>query len=175
MEPLLLISSPQMRDASFTRTVVFVWYHDEDGAVGVILNRELDHPISDVLDDAAVEDYAGATVLWGGPVDGTQGTVVTRAGVDANDGWPLRDGLSVTRNLTALLRLIDAREDLLLCLGYAGWGAGQLDRELERGDWLYTDATDALLFDTPRDALYETALATLGLTPSTVLMNPIES
>ena len=175
MEPLLLISSPQMRDDSFTRTVVFVWYHDEEGAVGVVLNRQLDHPLSDVLEEADVDDYDGAVVLWGGPVDGGQGTVVTRAGLDDADGWPLREGLSVTRNLTALLRLVDARADLLLCLGYAGWGAGQLDRELERGDWLYTDATDALLFETPREALYETALATLGLTPSTVLMTPIES
>lgn len=171
----LLISSPQMRDASFQRTVVLIWYHGRDGAHGVVINRPLQHPISEVLDDERVEDYAGAEVVWGGPVERTTGTVVARTDVDDEHGWPIRDGLSVTRSHEALHKLLDRRVDLMLCLGYAGWGPGQLDGELERGDWLFTDASDALLFDTPRDQLYDAALASLGLDASGVLMTPIEA
>lgn len=171
----LLISSPQMGDPSFSETVVLVWWHDADGAIGVVLNRPLHHPLSEVLADLDPDDYPGAEAVWGGPVERSQGTVVTRGPVSDDQGWPLRDGLSVTRSHEVLVRLLDDRQDLILCLGYAGWGPGQLDSELERGDWLFTDATDDLVFDTPRSQLYEAALASLGLTPDQVLMTPVDA
>jgi putative transcriptional regulator len=162
-----------MHDAFFERTVVLLWHKDDDGAAGIVINRPLSHALSDVLDD--VTDYAGAEVLWGGPVDRTRGTVVCQAPVPEDSGWVLRDGLSVTTAMEALRDLIDDQERLLLCLGYTGWGAGQLDQEIETGSWLYTDATDELVFETPRHELYDRALATLGLTPSTVWMSPGEA
>jgi putative transcriptional regulator len=173
--PWLLIASPQMGDPSFSETVVLIWWHDAEGALGVVLNRPLAHPLSEVLAEGEVDDYPGAEAVWGGPVERTQGTVVARAAIAEDEGWPLREGLSVTRSHDVLMRLVAERTDLILCLGYAGWGPGQLDTELERGDWLFTDATDALLFETPRSDLYEAALASLGLTPSQILMTPLDA
>jgi len=171
--PSLLIASPQMGDPFFERTVLLLWHHDHEGAAGLVINRPIPHPISAVIDGA--EDYPGAEVLWGGPVERTRGSVVARTDVSEDDGWPLRPGLSITTSATTLEALLAARQPMLLCLGYAGWGAGQLDQEIEIGSWLFTDATDELLFETPREALYDSALASLGLTPSTVLMTPIDA
>lgn len=171
--PCLLISAPQMTDPFFERTVVFLWHHDADGAAGLVINRPLPHPISEVIED--VEDYEGAEVMWGGPVERTRGTVVARTDIDPDDGWPIRPGLSVTASMGTLESLFTARCPLMLFLGYAGWGAGQLAHEIEIGSWIFADATDELLFDTPREALYDAALATIGLTPGTVVMSPIDA
>lgn len=174
--PCLLIASPQMADPFFERTVVLLWHHDCEGAAGLVINRPLPHPISEVLEDIAdVHDYSGAEVVWGGPVERTRGTVIARTDLDDDDGWPVRPGLSITASLSTLEALFRRHCPLLLCLGYAGWGAGQLAEEIQIGSWLFADATDELIFDTPREALYDTALATLGLTASTVWMSPVDA
>ena len=103
------------------------------------------------------------------------GSVVARTDVGEEEGWVLRPGLSVTTSATTLEQLYTSHQPLLLCLGYAGWGAGQLDQEIEIGSWLFADASDELIFDTPREALYDSALASLGLTPGTIIMNPVEA
>ena len=171
--PCLLIASPQMGDPFFERTVILLWHHDHEGAAGLVINRPIPHPLSEVLDGA--DDYAGAEVVWGGPVERTRGSVVARTDVGEEEGWVLRPGLSVTTSATTLEQLYTSHQPLLLCLGYAGWGAGQLDQEIEIGSWLFADASDELIFDTPREALYDSALASLGLTPGTIIMNPVEA
>jgi putative transcriptional regulator len=175
MQPCLLIASPQMNDPFFENAVVLLWHHDEDGAIGIVLNRPLEHPVSEVLEGPPVEDYPGATVCWGGPVERGSGTAVVRGEVTQDEGWALTENLGVTRSEDRLRRAIEARTELLLCLGYAGWGAGQLEQEIQDGSWLYTDVSEDLIFDTSSGDLYDRALQTLGLTPSTILMQPIEA
>lgn len=174
--PTLLIASPQMKDAFFERTIVLVWHHDEDGAVGVVLNRILEHKLSEVLDlpDVDLDGYEDAQVGWGGPVEGGTGTVVSTAAVDDEEGWTLPGGLGVTRSQDALVRLARARAPMILCLGYAGWGPGQLDQEIASGGWLWTDCDAALIFGVPEAERYDRALAALGLTRNTVWMPPID-
>lgn len=158
-----------MNDPFFEKAVVLLWHLDDDGAAGLVLNRPIPHDLSEVVEGAV--DYPGTTVVWGGPVERTRGTVVTPAPLPEDDGWNLRPGLSVGASQTALDHLFAERAPLILCLGYAGWSVGQLDHELATGSWLYADATDDLIFDAPRDELYDRALASLGLTSATVLMN----
>lgn len=176
MNPSLLIASPQMKDPFFERSVVLLWHHDEDGAIGVVINKSLEHSLADVLtvgDDVDLTPYRENLVGWGGPVETSSGTVVTKGAIADAEGW-LLDGVSVTRSQDALVRLLKEKAELILCLGYAGWGPGQLDREIEAGGWLWTDVRPEFLFDTPTDQRYEKALASLGLTPNTVWMKPIE-
>ncbi|MFT7518265.1 MAG: putative transcriptional regulator [Kiritimatiellia bacterium] len=178
MRPCLLIASPQMKDPFFERSVVLIWHHDEDGAIGIVLNRPLSHNLSDVLaasENTPIEQHPGATVSWGGPVERGTGTVVARADLPEELGWSVATGVCVTRSEQALNSLLEQRTELILCLGYAGWGAGQLDAEISSGGWLYTEASQELIFDAPREALYDAALASLGLTRSTVIMKPIEA
>ena len=177
MKPSLLIASPQMKDSFFEKTVVLMWHHDEDGAIGVVVNRPIGHSIKDVLaiaDDLDLSKYAENPVGWGGPVESGSGTVVTKGAVTEEEGWPILPDLAVTRSQEALIRLIGEGADLILCLGYAGWGPGQLDRELSEGAWLWTDLDPEILFSAALDKRYERALASLGLTPTTVWMTPIE-
>ena len=100
--PVLLIASPQMRDATFERTVVLLWHHDDEGAIGVVVNRPVDHRLADVLilDEGMepVPDDDSSQVRWGGPVDTGMGTVVTLGNVLEDEGWMLRCGIGVTRS-----------------------------------------------------------------------------
>ena len=175
--PVLLIASPGMRDATFERTVVLLWHHDDEGAIGVVVNRPVEHKLADVLilDEGMepVPEDDASQVRWGGPVDTGMGTVVTLGNVQEDEGWMLNCGIGVTRSQEALGRLLKERAPLLLCLGYAGWGPGQLDREIEAGGWLFTDVDPELVFREPSESVYDKALASLGLTPGTVWMNPI--
>jgi len=178
-QPTLLIASPQLRDPFFERTVVLVWHHDEDGAIGVVVNRLLDHKLAEVLDlDVDRIDLSScseAQVVWGGPVDHDSGTVVTRADLSKDEpGWMLPFGIGVTRSQDVLVRLLHTKAPLLLCLGYAGWGPGQLEEELEKGGWLFTDCDPGIVFDTPPEERYDRALASLGLTEGMVWMQPIQ-
>jgi putative transcriptional regulator len=120
-----------------------------------------------------VPDDDASEVRWGGPVDTGMGTVVTLGGVEEDEGWTFSCGIGVTRSQEALVRLLRDHAPILLCLGYAGWGPGQLDREIEAGGWLFADVDVDLVFKEPSENVYEKALATLGLTPGTVWMPPI--
>ncbi len=190
MKPSLLIASPQMKDPFFERTVVLVWQHDSEGAIGVIVNRTLEEcaerglvaptaplflPDVLVVEDDSVDltSYADSTVGWGGPVDTDSGTIVARAPLEPDEGWSLSEELGVTRSQDALLRLARAGARLQLCLGYAGWGPGQLDREIEEGSWLFTDLDPGLVFDVPNDERYDRAFAALGVKKEWVWMVPI--
>jgi putative transcriptional regulator len=178
VKPSLLIASPQLKDPFFERTVVLLWHHDEQGAIGVVINRMLEHTMSDVLampEPVDLSDYEDNAVGWGGPVETTSGTVITRAKLRKDEGWKVAKDIGVTRSQEALVRLVREGADLLLCLGYAGWGPGQLDNEIAQGGWLWTEPSAELVFDAPVDARYDRALATLGLTPTTVWMKPIDA
>lgn len=179
VSPTLLIASPQMRDPFFERTVVLVWHHSADeGAMGVVVNRALEHTLPEVLDldsELDLSTYAETPVVWGGPVEESSGTVLTPDGLpDADDGWVLPGGIGVTRSPQALEQILEEGRPLVLCLGYAGWGPGQLDREIEQGGWLFTDCDAEIVFRTPPEERYDVALASLGLTSSTVWMQPID-
>lgn len=157
---------------------MLVWHHDDDHAIGVVINRPLRHTLPDVLELEERVDlsfYENNFVGWGGPVDTGVGTVVTSAGVlEEVEGWNLPCGLAVTRSQDALVRLLRRQAPMLLCLGYAGWGAGQLDREIAEGVWLCTDCDRSIVFDVPVEERYDRALATLGLTQTTVWMHPVD-
>ena len=127
MEPILLIASPQMSDPMFRETVVLVWQRDEEGAIGVVVNRSLEHRLLDVVEfdeEVDSERYGQTCISWGGPVEGTTGTVVTTEDIRSEEGWRLACGLSITRSHDALSRFVSSGAPFLLCLGYAGWGRG---------------------------------------------------
>jgi putative transcriptional regulator len=174
MQPTLLIASPQMHDQYFERTVVLVWHHGPDGAIGVVVNKPVEHKLEDVLDmEGPLPTRPEVAVVWGGPVESLAGTVVTLGPLNPEEGVRLPRGLAVTHSQDALVRLLSDRAPMMLCLGYAGWSPGQLDREIELGGWLYTDCDPSIVFDTPPEERYDRALATLGLTAGRVWMTPV--
>ncbi len=177
MKPSLLIASPQMKDPFFEKSVVLLWHHDDEGAIGVVVNRLAGHALPDVIvaaDDVDLTEYEDNQVGWGGPVETQSGTVVTRGGIDEEEGWNLGDGIGVTRSQDVLMQLLREGAPLMLCLGYAGWGPGQLDKEIEAGGWLFTDLAPDVVFDAAVEDRYEHALRKLGLTPQTAWMQAVD-
>lgn len=175
MEPCLLIAAPQMSDPVFEGTVILLWHHDDQGAIGVVINRPREHRLSELLpsDPYGDADYPAAQLSWGGPVEQDTGTVVARTDAAVQEGSQLPGGIAVSRSRDDLVRLLAKRQPLLLCLGYAGWSAGQLDAEIADGGWLFTDCDPTLVLEAPAEERYAAALATLGLSPKTVWMPPI--
>ena len=172
----LLIASPQMKDSNFSGAVILMCQHTDHGALGIVLNRPTSLTVGEVLDDAIFirPSDKHAEVLWGGPVDQQIGFVVFSGAVGREIGWSLANGaLSVSQSRDLLEEKIIKGERYRLCLGYSGWGPGQLESEIEGGSWLYTDADPSVVLDGTVSTIYDRALATLGLAETGVWMLPI--
>lgn len=173
----LLIASPQMRDPNFERAVVLLCHHDDDGALGLVVNRLTSLSLADVfrqLEMPVEESDERHLVHWGGPVEQGAGLLVFSGQVEEESGWNLPENIAVSTSRERLEDIARAETPFFLCLGYAGWGPGQLEGEIESGSWLYTEIQRALLFKTPVVHRYDLALATLGLSTSQVWMNPVD-
>ena len=170
----MLIAAPSMQDPNFVRTVVLICQHDEQGAVGLVINREGPVGIDDVLEKLEIDHsttYDSPT--WtGGPVRPGTGFVLWRGQVEPDEGWNVGDGVAVSPSAERLVRLATTGRPFALCLGYAGWSPGQLDREVQTGSWLFTDVDRNIILEQPLEERYELALSRLGLTAATVVMTP---
>ena len=168
-----------MRDPWFERTLVLLCQHNDEGALGLIINREGDVNIQEVIDRLTEEHGEFGTLLdgeqltrWGGPVGDGAGFVIFSGTVEDGEGWNVGP-VAVSPSLERLNELILSKAPFELVLGYAGWGPGQLAEEIEKGSWLSVDVDPRIVFETPTEQRYEKALAQLGLTPEMVWMKPI--
>ena len=173
----LLIASPQLRDANFHRTVVLVCHHDAQGALGLVLTREGTVRVDEVLERLDIPSTHPHPALtgWGGPVGDGVGFVIWRGEVGAHEGWTLDDNVAVSPSAERLARLVEDGGAFDLVLGYAGWGPGQLESELDEGSWLFADVDHRVVLDVPRGGRYEAALALLGLSPDVLFMRPVDA
>ena len=138
LAPCLLVASPLLLDSNFVHTVVLLVEHDEAGAMGVILNRPLPVTLAQICEESRLT-FTGApeaTAWRGGPVDPQRGIVLVRGGLPSTDDTVLdfTDFISYRKDLLETL-LVEPTAQFRLFLGYAGWGQGQLDQELEEGGW----------------------------------------
>jgi len=174
-----LIAMPGMRDERFQRTVVYVCAHSDEGAMGLILNRKApDVALADLLIQLGLVDHQDAIrlrpredpvqVLRGGPVETGRGFVLHSSDyfTDAST-LPIDDGVCLTHTIDVLRAIAhgDGPSRALLALGYAGWGAGQLESEIQANGWLHCDADSGLLFDLALETKYQRALSKLGIDP----------
>jgi putative transcriptional regulator len=177
LAPALLVAMPDLADPNFRRTVVLLVHHDEDGTVGLVLNRTTEVRALDLCETLGI-DWQGddeRCVHWGGPVQPNTGWVV--AGEHALAGLPgatlFAEGLHFAGSLEALQRVAgDPPAGLRLFLGYAGWGPGQLEGELAQGAWVVAPFAAAALFDVAEDELWGHCWRLLGIDPSTVVPTP---
>lgn len=172
----LLIAMPDMGDPRFHGSVVFLCAHSADGAMGLIVNKPMpDVRFAEMLEQLEIGQGPATPdlpVCYGGPVELRRGFVLHTA--EYHGG--LDDRLEVDARF-AMTATIDVLEDLaggtgpaaaLLALGYAGWGPGQLEREIAQNGWLTTDATPELVFGTRMAGKWSAALASLGISPLTL-------
>jgi putative transcriptional regulator len=166
----LLIAMPAMRDPNFARGVAFVCQHNEDGAMGLLVNRLSEYRLGDVLAQMNLSSDIGevndAPVLIGGPVQPERGFVLHAPAGNWESSFHISDRISVTTSRDILIAMASGEgpERAVVALGYAGWSPGQLERELLDNAWLTVAAPENLLFDTPLDERWDASAALLGVT-----------
>lgn len=171
LAPGLLLAMPQLADPNFSRAVVLMIEHGENGSFGLVVNHPSPIKASELLDSLEMhwrgEDSA---VVWaGGPVS-------------PSTGWVLHEPVGVapygagTIEITSTISLSTSPDrlraianqpprNIRLLLGYSGWGPGQLAQEMARGAWLHTSADPHIVFETPPDEIWDRAMKSLGINP----------
>jgi putative transcriptional regulator len=164
-----LIAMPAMEDPNFNATVTYLCKHDAEGALGVIINRPSETTLGDVLAQFSLtpseRERARQPVLRGGPVEPERGFVLhrstTKYDATLDPGGEIKVTLS-TDILNAVARG-EGPEPMVVALGYAGWGGGQLEAELLANAWLTVAADPAVVFDTPFEQRWAAAVGLLGV------------
>lgn len=174
----LLIAMPQMNDPRFHRAVIFMCVHDAKGAMGMVINQPLASPsFPEILEQVGVRSeraldpaLANMPVLSGGPVQGVHGFLIHSADFTQKDTIPVDDMFSISGTVDSLRTIIGGYrpEKMLFTLGYAGWGPGQLERELQENVWLTTPANYEIVFNTRSDEMWETSFAAIGINPGMI-------
>ena len=166
----LLIAMPAMGDP-FVHSVIYLCAHTPEGAMGLVLNRPIVKPSFDELlkqlDVAPVPPARRIRLCAGGPVDNARGFVLHTADWIGEGSLRVNDTLALTASLDVLKAIAEGggpREGIL-ALGYAGWGPGQLDEEIQRNAWLSVCADEGLVFDPNHDTKWRRALAKLHIDP----------
>jgi putative transcriptional regulator len=167
----LLVAMPGIGDPRFERAVIYMCAHDDDHAMGLTLNRPVDGlTIPDLLarlEIAASENMAPDPVLLGGPVEKDRGFVLHTDDYASPQGtMSVTEGVSLTPTREVLEAMASHNQRprrSLLALGYAGWGPGQLEREVRENVWLICEPDEELIFDGDHEHKWSRALFTLGV------------
>src|SRR5690554_6370719 len=172
----LLLAMPGKVMASLANTVIYVCEHTDQGALGLVINRPTDLTVGDLLkrldlplslEIGARED---APVFFGGPVQTDRGFVLHRPAHGYGSSIRLGDiALTTSRDVLQDVAGGKGPEHMLITLGYAGWGAGQLEDEVAQNAWLNVEANHEIIFDMPPEKRYEAALALLGIKSAVML------
>jgi putative transcriptional regulator len=164
-----LIAMPSLADPNFHHTVTYICEHTPQGAMGIVINRELELKFGEVLEQMAIETVSPRVrdkeVYLGGPVHTDRGFVIHRpvGKWDSTLKVTRNIGLTTSRDIVAAVAAGKGPKSCLIALGYAGWGAGQLEKEMAENAWLSAPADASIMFDTPVDKRWEVAAKSLGI------------
>ncbi|MFP7722070.1 YqgE/AlgH family protein [Lysobacter sp. A3-1-A15] len=165
----LLIALPSLQDTNFSRSVALVCQHDEDGAMGIVVNQASEYTLGEVLGQMGVDGgdkrMRAQLVLAGGPVHPERGFVLHDGGMRWDSTLQIAETLFLTtsRDILEAMARGDGPDQSIVALGCAGWGAGQLEQELADNDWLTAPADAELLFSLPLDQRWEAAAGRIGV------------
>ena len=167
----LLIAMPAMEDPRFAHSVIYLCAHTPEGAMGLVLNRPLQRPKFDELlrqlEVAPVPPARRIRLCAGGPMDNARGFVLHTTDWTGEGSLRVDDTVALTASLDVLKEIAEGRgpREGLLALGYAGWGPGQLDAEIQQNAWLSVPADETIVFDGDDDTKWRRALAKLNIDP----------
>lgn len=165
-----LLAMPGMVSGNLANTVIYLCEHNEHGALGLVINRPTDLTVGNLLEridlDLSLEigPVQEAPVFFGGPVQTDRGFVLHAPVGDYSSSIRLGE-LALTTSRDVLQELAQGRgpAQILITLGYAGWGAGQLESEMAQNAWLNLSASNDIIFNIPPEQRYEATLAQLGI------------
>lgn len=167
----LLLAMPGMADPFFSQTLTIICDHSEEGAMGLVINQPTEVSLQEVFEQLAFTDVSTEAMQkpigYGGPVGKDQGFILHTA--DKEQQWSSSFEVIEGIELTASQDIVEAvskgngPDKWLFVLGYAGWGAGQLETELVGDSWITLPATEQLIFDTPAEEQLKAAASNLGI------------
>jgi putative transcriptional regulator len=168
----LLIAMPSLHDGFFTKSVVYMCAHSSAGAMGIVVNQRLpDVQFRDLLSQLHLPKsqlVVEPVVHFGGPVETGRGFVLHSTDFMREDTVRINDQLCVTGTVDILKAIAEGKGPArsIFALGYAGWGAGQLEAEMQANSWLTCPPDDDLLFGTEIAKKWDMALARIGIDPA---------
>ena len=167
-----IIAMPGLADPIFEKSVSFICQHTDDGAMGLTINRPTDIPFSELLSQLNIplqdNTLASLPVYLGGPVDTGHGFIL-HSNETGFDNWSqtmkINDQISLSSSKDILVAIANGHgpSNFLIMLGYAGWGSGQIEREMEENSWLNVPADSEIIFNTPYEKRWESAAQSLGI------------
>lgn len=164
-----LIAMPRMGDSRFEKSVTYLCEHNGEGALGIVINRPLGVSLGEVLNHMSIEttidDLKVVDVFMGGPVETQRGFVLHKPGGDWDSGLELSGELQVTtsRDILEAIAIGEGPPQFLIALGYAGWGAGQLEAEMADNAWLNVKSDTDIVFSTPTENRWQSAADLIGV------------
>lgn len=167
----LLVAMPGIGDERFDKTVIYLCAHSEEGAMGLVINQEIDSlTFPDLLEQLGIDPVPTATqiqVQFGGPVESGRGFVLHSPDYVQDGTLVVDDSVALTATVDILRAIADGEgpRNTMLALGYAGWGPGQLDTEIKANGWLHVPADDDLIFGEDLETKWERAMTKIGIDP----------
>jgi len=163
-----LIAMPTMTDPHFVRAVAYVAEHNKDGALGIVINRPTEVLLSEILQQMDIEvseQINNLPVLFGGPVHQERGFVLHPPFGNWNSSFAPSPKVTITTSKDILQAIADdsGPEQAIITLGYAGWGAGQLEAEITKNTWLTCKADPEIIFNTPYAKRWSEAAKLAGI------------
>lgn len=168
----LLMAMPGMGDPRFHKAVIFIAAHDKGGAMGIVINHEMAHVnvglLMAQLSIDVQDGFGDFPVLQGGPVETMRGFLLHSSDFLKDESIPIQTDYAITGTVEVLRDIMkgEGPREKLFALGYAGWGPGQLESEIQANAWLSVDADSELVFRVPNDQKWTRAMAKLGINPA---------
>ncbi len=164
-----LIAMPGLEDPNFFHTVTYICEHNSDGAMGIVINRPMDLQLADIFEQLEIKisspSISEQAVYLGGPVQSDRGFVLHDSSTEWKSTLRINAEISVTTSLDILEAIASDKgpSENLVALGYAGWGAGQLEEELAQNAWLSGPAKSEIIFQRASDERWQAAADLLGV------------
>lgn len=173
----ILIAMPSMTDPHFSKTITLICTHNQDGAMGVVINRPIELDIANLFKqmdlEASNSSFLDSTLYFGGPVQQDRGFILHVPQQEYNATILVNDNIALTtsKDILEATAQNEGPEKILIALGYAGWTSGQLEDEMANNAWLNIDLSKKhdlhqLVFETPNEDKFDLAMHTMGLTLS---------
>lgn len=165
----LLIAMPTLKDPGFEKTVTYICAHNEEGAMGIVINKPLDIELGDIFAqmEIRVDDLQTRKqkIYHGGPVYTNRGFILHHANQEWESSVVVSDDICVTTSKDILEAIATGAgpDESLIALGYAGWAGGQLEREILENAWLNGPSNRDIIFNTPFDKCWEVAVDNMGI------------
>ncbi len=171
----LLVAMPFMQDTRFEQSVIYICGHDAYGCIGFIVNKPMQHVTSEGLLTQMGLPEAHFSVFYGGPIEPTRGFVLHTNDYQSNGTVPVSGGSLCVTSTADVLRNIaqgNGPSNFITCLGYTGWSANQLEKEIQDDSWLLIDVDDDIIFNSLPNTLWNQCMERMRINPWSISPYP---